>query len=400
MLWMGSHLEAAFESGLLVRPAHDRPGLVHLVQAIAHLTGAGNNELTPPAQLLADLIGPADHLVFILLDGLGSSLVRRLPRDSFIAAHTRRELLATCPSTTACALTTVCTAEYPNRHGIAGWFTYLPEFLVTATVLPFKNRFTGEPLGQQGIGPADVVRAAPILPQMTHRALTITPSNIADTTFNRFCRGGTAGVGYDTIPHAIDRLIEEIRISTGPTYTHLYLPEIDTMCHHLGAEHPELVPRVLQIDRELARLAEAVAGRARIVISADHGLIDVPRDDQTFLFPGDPLLELLQAPPTGDARMPVFHVYEEARSEFVEQFLTRFSDRMFLLSTDDAERMEIFGPGKFSERARPRFGDFIAFPYRPSTLAYHGSNKPVGEVFLAVHAGLSPQEMWVPLCLA
>ncbi|HSU68601.1 MAG TPA: hypothetical protein VLJ39_17100, partial [Tepidisphaeraceae bacterium] len=64
------------------------------------------------------------------------------------------------------------------------------------------------------------------------------------------------------------------------------------------------------------------------------------------------------------------------------------------------ERMELFGPGPFSPVARPRFGDFIAFPYRPATLAYHGSEKPIGKLFLAVHAGLSPQEMWVPLVVA
>jgi hypothetical protein len=96
----------------------------------------------------------------------------------------------------------------------------------------------------------------------------------------------------------------------------------------------------------------------------------------------------------------VFHVHQAARRDFAEQFLARFGDRMVLVSIDEAEQMELFGPGPFSPRARPRFGDFIAFPYRPVTLAYHGLNKPLGELFLAVHAGLSPQEMWVPMCLA
>lgn len=400
MRCMGSHLEDSFADGTLVRPSHREAGIVHLIQAIAQLTGVKDVDPSPPMRELTELIGRADHLIFVLLDGLGMSTVRRLPAASFIASHVRRQLIATCPSTTACALTTVATASFPNQHGISGWFTYLPELLTTATVLPFKERFTGQPLVERGIRPQDVLRLPPILPRMAHRALTVTPSNIANTTYNHFCRGGTAGVGYDTIPHAVDRIIEEMRAAKGPTYTHLYLPEIDTICHHLGVDHPDVVPKVMQIDRELGRLAEAVAGRATLVLSADHGLIDVPRDDQMFLFPGDPLLDLLLVPPTGDARMPVFHVHERGRDSFAQQFVTRFGDRMHLVSTDEAERMELFGPGAFTAHARPHFGDFIAFPYRPATLAYHGADKPVGNVFLAVHAGLSPQEMWVPLSVA
>jgi hypothetical protein len=397
---MGLRLEDSFADGTLVRPTHREPGIVHLVQAIAQLMGVRDVEAPPPVCELMGLIGRPDHLIFVLLDGLGMSTVRKLPAGSFIASHVRRELIATCPSTTACALTTVATASFPNRHGISGWFTYFPELLTTATVLPFKERFTGQPLVERGIRPQEVLRVPPILPRMTYRALTVTPSNITNTTYNFFCRGGTAGVGYDTIPHAVDRIIEEVRGAKGPTYTHLYLPEIDSICHHLGVDHPGVVPKVMEIDRELGRLAAAVNGRATMVLSADHGLIDVLPDNQAFLFPGDPLLDMLIVPPTGDARMPVFHVHEIAKDAFVEQFIARFGDRMHLIPTDEAERMELFGPGNFSEHARPHFGDFIAFPYRAATLAYHASDKPVGNLFLAVHAGLSPQEMWVPLCVA
>lgn len=397
---MAAELESAFERGILVRPAHGRPNIVHLVRALGILAGVKGIESTSPVRQLIDAIGRHDHLIFILLDGLGMSTVRRLPRDSFIASHVAMELLATCPSTTACALTTVATAEYPNHHGVAGWFTYLPEFGITATMLPFKERFTAEPLVQRGIHPQDVLPAAPIISQMTHNALTITPSNISNTTYNYFCRAGTRGVGYDTIPHAVDRILEEVNTAAGPTYTHLYLPEIDTICHKLGVDHPGIVPRVMDIDRELARLSEALAGRARLVICADHGLIDVPPPRQAFLVTGDPLLEMLLVPPTGDARMPVFHVRPEARLDFADQFRNRFGEQMYLVSTDECERLQLFGPGPFLPRARTRFGDFIAFPYVPATLAYHRIDKPLGELFLAVHAGLSPQEMWVPLVLA
>jgi hypothetical protein len=147
----------------------------------------------------------------------------------------------------------------------------------------------------------------------------------------------------------------------------------------------------------------AWAVHARIVVSADHGLIDVLKSDQAFLTDGDPVLEMLRVPPTGDARMPIFHVLAELREPFVDLFDERFGDRMILVETTQAERLEIFGPGKMAERVRPRFGDFIAIPFRRVTLAYAPVAVP-GAVpvapYIGQHAGLSPEEMRVPLCVA
>ena len=97
--------------------------------------------------------------------------------------------------------------------------------------------------------------------------------------------------------------------------------------------------------------------------------------------------------------MPVLHVKEGQRRAFVELFQKRYGDRMALLDIDTVERMELLGPGKIAPAARRRFGDFIAFPTKAATLAFHPPGKPPGELYLAVHGGLSPQEMKVPLCI-
>ncbi|MGH7214529.1 MAG: alkaline phosphatase family protein [Tepidisphaeraceae bacterium] len=394
-------LQDAFTNGTLVRPSDQQPSLVHLVRAIATL--AGVPDLDPgagPTNQLAKLIGPSDHLVFVLLDGLGMNLIERLPTGSFLASHLRREIHATCPSTTACALTTVTTAQYPNRHGVTGWFTHLPEFDLTAMILPFAERFSNQPLARRDIAPEDVLPLPPIAPRMTHRPLSLTPAYITNTVYNTYARGGTRGVGYRTLSDAIDQTIAHVSGATVPTYTHLYLHDIDTLCHHVGIGHDSVLPLILGIDAELDRLAKAVGTRARIVVSADHGLIDVPKPDQSLLLVGDPMLDLLMVPPSGDARMPIFHLRPGQRDAFTVLFGERFGDGMILLETSDAERLQLFGPGPMSDVARRRFGDFIAFPPRAATLSYHPPHKPLGELYLAVHGGLSPEEMRVPLCIA
>ncbi len=390
----------AFDNGLLIRPSDRTPNLVHLVRALAHLTGADGMQAHPVAQRLAGEIGPAEHLVFVLLDGLGMNLHRRLPPESFLARHFRQELISTCPSTTACALTSVATGEYASRHGVTGWFTYLPTLGISIATLPFVERITGLPLAQRGIRPEDVVPVGPLIPHMTHEPLTCVPANLANTTYNLFTRGGTPGCGYQSIQDAMERVIERVRVAEKPTYTHLYLPEVDTACHRWGVEHPEVFALIAGIDAALERLSAGLGGRARIVVSADHGLIDVAPENQTLLMAGDPLLESLAVPPSGDARMPIFHVRDGKGAAFGEMFRERFGEKFILVGIDEAEDLEMFGPAPLSQTARQRFGDFVAFPYRPASLSYHPLNKPPGHLYRAVHAGLSPQEMQIPLVVA
>jgi hypothetical protein len=393
-------LEDLFAQKILIRPSPTRANLVHLIRALATLAGVEDIEQSDPIAELAQLIGPHEHLIFVLLDGLGMNIIRRLPGESFLCRSLKREINATCPSTTACALTTIATAAYPNRHCVTGWFSYLPDRNLSIANLPFVERFTGESLLQRDMRPEMLFPISPIYPRMSHHPLTLTPSYITSTPYNIYSRGGTTGIGYHAINEAVDLIVEHIRDAESATYTHLYLPEIDSMCHKRGVDHEEIVPLVLKIDAELGRLADALKGKARIVVSADHGLIDVPRSQQTLLMHGDPLLALLHCPPTGDARLPIFHVREGKETTFAEQFHGRFDDGMILLETRRAEEMQFFGPGPMSPTARGRFGDFVGIAYRPVTLAFHPPGKPVGELYLAVHAGMSPQEMEVPVCVA
>src|SRR5438552_6562649 len=384
-------LNKLFADGTLIRPSDRSANLVHLVRAIATLCGVPDVNNSPAVGELIkaiDVANDSQHLIFVLVDGLGMNLIRQLPEDSFLRRSLRREMHATCPSTTACALTTVATAQYPSQHAVTGWFTYLPELELTAAILPFSDRATGQPLAQRGIKPRDVLPGAPINPRMnTRQPLTLSPNYIANTVYNVYSRGGTSGLGYESLTDAIDKAIAHINDAQWPSYVHLYLHDVDTLCHHVGVNHESVVPLVLGIDAELSRLHETVRERARIVITADHGLINVPRENQTLLGIGadgavDPLLDLLIVPPTGDARMPIFHVRPGQHDAFPRLFQQRMEDRMLLLRTDDAERMELFGPAPMSPVARRRFGDFVGIPYQPVTLAYHPPHKPLGELYL------------------
>ena len=71
-----AELLAAFESGELLRPSVGTSNIVDLASAVGGLVGASSTTHTPGRDALAGLIGPCDHLVLVVADGLGMSAVR------------------------------------------------------------------------------------------------------------------------------------------------------------------------------------------------------------------------------------------------------------------------------------------------------------------------------------
>jgi hypothetical protein len=403
---MAPALETAISSGRLILPDPAQADLVHLVRALASLTGVTSFPAHPATTSLADLIGPADHLIFVLLDGLGSNIVGRLPATSFLARHVRATIRSVSPSTTACALTSVATGHWPARHGVTGWFTHFADLGLSATPLPFRERFKGTPLQDLGLSAEALFPIPAFQTQMPiHRQLTLLPLTISHTHYARYSRGNTHGLGYNSISHSFDELIAYIQHAQKPTYTHLYIPDIDSRCHHFGVDHPSVDPLVAEIDTHLARTADALAGKARIVVTADHGLIDVPIANHIPVPHSDPLIELLRVPFSGDARMPLFHVKPDKHDEFASLFNDRYADRFSLLPMVDAERLRLFGPYPMDPVPRQRFGDYVAIATKPVTMHYIPPNltndaAATKHPFVAQHAGLSPEEMWIPVIVA
>ena len=192
------------------------------------------------------------------MDGLGMNIVRRLPADSFLAAYVRAELTSICPSTTACALTSLATAQYPNRTAVTGWFTHVPDLGLTAVMLPFVDRFTGEPLAERGLRAEDLLPAPSIYPRMTAPAALARPDLHLRHALQplRPRRHARPRVRFDPARDRPDHRADPPP-RTGPTFTHLYLPEVDSICHKLGVGHADVVPLVMRIDAELARLRHA-----------------------------------------------------------------------------------------------------------------------------------------------
>lgn len=395
-------LEDAFASGRLLRPDPSQPNALHLAQSLAAWVGADPAPYQP-LPLLADLaatLRERPRLVFVLVDGLGVSLLEQhaAPEGFLRAAYARGgELRSVFPSATAAAITTLSTATWPSEHSVTGWWIHEPSRDLSFVSLPYLERESGQPLDEALV--SDLFPIPSWLPRAQRPRRVIQPARITDTAYSRYARGEEGDCrGYESLEDAVSLVLEHTAEPT-PGYTYLYLPEVDGTSHRFGPTSKETGTTVAEIEAALTRLAAELPPSARLVASADHGQIEVPREARHALAPDDPLRALLTAPPSGEPRAPIFHVHEGRQAEFAKAFGQRFGERFHLLPTAEVDALRLLGPTPLHPRTRARLGDFMALAEGPDVI-FATSEGDTGLLEVrGQHGGLQPNEVRVPLLI-
>ena len=389
-----ARLRSWLGEGRLVPVRIDAPGTVHLGRALAHLCGVSGIELDAPARRIAGAVGPADHYVFVLVDGLGMNLVETLAAGSFLRSRVAMELRSVHPSGTPSGLTSLATGLWPGVHGVVGWYEYFAGRDLSVITLPFVERFNKRPLSTHGVFGRDLFPARSRLAQMDRDVASFVPREINGTVYSRYFAGDQPGYGYSTLPKAVRDVARHIERATRPTYTYLYVPFVDQAEHAHGVFSRETRQALAMVDAELSRLGEGAPAGTRIVVTADHGQIDVADADTCELPDDDRMLGLLRAAPSGDPRVPLFHVQPGREAAFEAMFRDRFGERFVLLTTDELVSIQLLGPS-VSPRTRALLGDYTAIPGTNSVLR-HRPESPMR----AYHGGMAAGECQIPLIVA
>jgi hypothetical protein len=384
-----------FAAGDLVRPDHDAPNLLQLSRAIARLCGVDGIEETDAIRRIEDAIGRHEHYVVVLVDGMGMHLIDRLRSDDGLRGALAMELQTVYPSSTAPALTTLATALPPSQHAVTGWWTHLPDVGVTATILPFTERFGERPLG---IEPTAAFPAPAMASRFRRNCFWVSPKPITNSIYSRYSSGDAPHLGYQSMTVAIEAIARRIADAEGPTYTYFYISFVDKAEHDHGPDSPQVKRMFSTVRKRLRLLCETLRGRARIIITADHGQIGIEEHERHIFDRHDPLMAMLRHPPSCEPRASAFHVREGQRDAFSAAFRERFGSRYALLTVDEVSAMRLLGPTPLSPETHRRLGDFMAIPRARDVLLYEP--KPELRKMIGFHGGMTADEMRTPLILA
>ena len=391
----------AFQTRGLARPSHQDPNIVDLARAVARLSGVDANDRTVNSSVIEQRIGPADHLVLVLLDGVGMVMLENLSHDSFLRGHLVDELSTVFPSTTSVALTTLATGAWPAEHGVTGWWTHISELGQTAVILRYVTRSDDRDLAGLGMDVETVFPLQSAFASYDRDTLLLMPAAIADSTYSAYFSGGRPTTSYGSLDQGISTVIRRIADAGEPTFTYLYVSQVDSLAHLHGMTRPEVLESLREVDAELARLHSAIGDKGRIVVTADHGFLDAPAASRHTLRPSTDLTPLLHYPPSGDTRVMYLHVRDWARARVRGHFERKFGSRFYLISVDEAEDLELFGPGPLAPATKDRMGDLIAISSGAHMIEYNAARGSARSVLLnGHHSGLTPDEMKIPLVIA
>jgi hypothetical protein len=394
-------LLAAFDAGTLLRPGPDVPNLVDVARAVAAASGARNVDLSPFARTLVDSLEEREHLVLILADGLGMEMLEREEAAGALREHLHSEVRTVFPSSTAVALTSLATGEWPAAHAVTGWWTHIEEIGGPATILQYRRRSDDRTLTDLGVDPEAALPVPSLMARMRRPAHVLMPRNIAGSVYSRYWTGGAAASAYPSLAGTYGAIMQAVMGADEPTFIYVYVPHIDNEAHHGGPESIGARAAIVAINRLVADLNAALGRSTRLVVTADHGHLRVAPEDRFMIRDSDGIPALLASAPSGDARVLEFHVRPGEHEHFEERFRASFGDRFFLLTTDEVEELRLLGPDPITPATRQRIGDFMAISRGDAVLGYYASEASrQGLRQLSHHAGLTPAEMRIPVVVA
>ena len=215
-----------------------------------------------------------DRVAVVLVDGMGWHLLPELAGSapllaSVLAGATGRltQLVCTFPSTTPTSLVSLGTGAQPGEHGILGFTLNVPgtDRVINhirwrddpphAAWQPLPTWF--ERLNQAGIS-ARAVLPAPFL-----------GSGLTDAAY----RGAEFRPTQTTDDYA-QQVADELRAAPGLVYG--YTAELDTAAHVFGIGSPQWHAAAAAVDALLTRLVETLPPNAALLVTADHGGLNVP----------------------------------------------------------------------------------------------------------------------------
>jgi hypothetical protein len=339
-----------------------------------------------PAEIRRRIDG-GRSVVLVLLDGFGRGFLDRHRGHPLIENLAVVPLRTQFPSTTTAHVTTIHFGVPVREHGLYEWNVLEPS--LGTLICPLRFNLAGSSVDGDLVGRLDPARLAPgptfyeTLAVPSHVAQ---PSAIADSPYTRLATRGATVIGFERLDRGIAALADAVTGADGPAYGFLYWDVIDRIGHERGPSsaefHAAAAAALDSLWPTLARLGADVD----MLVTADHGQVDVSPERVDYLddiWPQLPSL-LSQPRPAGSSRDAFFHVRPGERDMVIEELSTRLGDRARVVAS--AELMPDPGP-----RLRDRVGDVIVLPAagRQAWLRSAAANE---RWFRGQHGGLDPAE--------
>jgi Type I phosphodiesterase / nucleotide pyrophosphatase len=337
---------------------------------------------------LGQRLGPVRKVALILVDGLGwHQLGPAAPYAPTLTelARTGQVLTSAFPSTTPTSLVSLGTGTGPGAHGIVGFTVNMPgtDRVVVHTHWsddPDPAVWQPVPTCFESTGGVDMVVVS--RPEFEGTGLSVAAY-----------RGGRylGASGVDEIAATVLAVLDR---ATAPTLVYGYHADLDRVGHAVGVDSDAWREAVSGVDRLLTKVVDGLPPDAALLVTADHGQVDVPLD-RRFDLDLDPRLRAGVRVVAGEPRVRYLHTRPGATADVLATWRGVLGDAAWVVERAEAVAAGWFGPVR--EEHLTRVGDVVA-ACRDRYIVVASHTKPVRESQLvAYHGSFTAAEMEIPL---
>jgi hypothetical protein len=231
-----------------------------------------------------------------------------------------------------------------------------------------------------------------------YSAVVVGPGRYSDSGFTQAVLRGAEYRSAASIADRFEVAAAWLREPGPAGVLYLYIPELDSVAHALGWQSPEWTEKLELVDSEVRRLAETLRTREGLLITADHGIVDIPANSHVLIDTAPELLEGIRFV-AGEPRCLQLHfeadLSQEGRDAVVARWNEAESDRAWVVTRGEAIAADWFGGT--DAIVAPRIGDLL-IAARKNVAYYDG--RTANEHSLAMigqHGSWSPAEVQIPL---
>ena len=320
------------------------------------------------------------HIFLIILDGMGSKIVKKnLPKKSFIRCWHKLDISAVYPCTTVSATTALQSGKTPLETGWLGWHQYIPDIDQDITLFTNTDYYSG-------IKFTDFIVSEKYLAYQNITTLIQKRGIKTTEIYPAFKQGGA------TCFEEVCQRITTIAELNETTFTYVYWDQPDETMHKNGCFSRKTKEQLKNIDQNLQLLSEKIANDCLLLITPDHGMIDV---EEVSLKQYPLLQKCLSKEVTLETRCNSFFVKSDMINQFEKTFTEYFPD-FILMSKQEALKQNLFGTGDKHPMFDKMTGTHFAIAVGKRIIKHDNNNNVK---FKAHHAGLTKDEMIIPLII-
>jgi Type I phosphodiesterase / nucleotide pyrophosphatase len=323
----------------------------------------------------------ARQVVVLIIDGLGwDQFVEYRALMPALTGLTGSAISTVAPTTTATALCSIATGLTPGEHGLIGY-----RIILHGEVLNVLRWSAGDGDRRRALPPADVQPFAPFLGLAVP---VISPAELEGSAFTEAHLRGSRPVGY----RAPSAIAVEVRrqLAAGERFVYAYYGSVDKTAHERG--FGEFYDAELRMaDRIVADVLDVLPAGAVLVVTADHGQVEV--GDR--LITPDPRVLAMVAMQSGEGRFRWWHAVDRGGvDDLAKAAFDAYGDVAWVVTREQVLDEHWFGP-TVSGPVAARLGDVAVVARAP--VSFHDPLDAGAFPLVCRHGSLTSAEVFVPL---